>query len=173
MLAAGYASQQWLDSSVARNRSSYAFITDPIDAGALGPLAGTMLWESARPFLYMRTTGDGRLLVGGEDDAIDIPARRDARVEKKADTLMQQVQTLFPQLPLMPTFSWAGTFAETADGLPFFGAHAQHGPRMLFAMAYGGNGITYSMLGAGLLRAIIERRKHPLAKLFSFDRLQR
>ena len=34
-----------------------------------------MLWESARPYLYMRSTSDGRLLVGGEDDAIDIPAR--------------------------------------------------------------------------------------------------
>jgi glycine/D-amino acid oxidase-like deaminating enzyme len=42
-----------------------------------------------------------------------------------------------------------------------------------FAMAYGGNGITYSMLGAGLLRALIERRKHPLAALFSFARLDR
>ena len=173
VLAAGYASQQWLDKSVARNRSSYAFITDPIDTDALGPLAGTMVWESARPYLYMRSTGDGRLLVGGEDDAIDIPSRRDARVEKKAGTLMHKVQALFPQLPLTPTFSWAGTFAETADGLPFFGPHAQHGPRVLFAMAYGGNGITYSMLGAGLLRALIERRKHPLATLFSFDRLDR
>ena len=38
-------------------------------------------------------------------------------------------------------------------------------------MAYGGNGITYSMLGAGLLRAGIERRRHPLARLFGFDRL--
>ncbi len=173
VLAAGYASQQWLDKPVARNRSSYAFITDPIDADALGPLVGTMAWESARPYLYMRTTGDGRLLVGGEDDAIDIASRRDARVEKKADILMRQLQVLFPQLPLTPTFSWAGTFAETADGLPFFGAHAQHGPRVLFAMAYGGNGITYSMLGAGLLRALIEKRRHPLGKLFSFDRLDR
>ena len=173
VLAAGYASQQWLDQPVAKNRSSYAFITDPIDTDVLGPLKDTMAWESARPYLYMRTTGDGRLLVGGEDDAVDIPARRDARVGKKSRTLMKKVQSLFPQLPLEPTFSWAGTFAETADGLPFFGPHAQHGPRVLFAMAYGGNGITYSMLGAGLLHALIERRKHPLAKLFSFDRLER
>jgi glycine/D-amino acid oxidase-like deaminating enzyme len=40
-------------------------------------------------------------------------------------------------------------------------------------MAYGGNGITYSMVGAGLLRALIERRQHPLAALFSFERLRR
>ncbi len=171
VLATGYAGQQWLKQKVARNRSSYAFITDPIDPALLGPLADTMLWESARPYLYVRSTGDHRLLVGGEDDAVDIPARRDARVEKKAGTLLKALGRLFPALPLQPAFSWGGTFAETADGLPFFGPHPQWGDRVLFAMAYGGNGITYSMIGAGLLRARIERRRHPLQDLFGFQRL--
>ena len=171
VLATGYASQQWLDQRVARNRSTYAFVTDPIDPAALGALKTTLLWESARPYLYLRSTADGRLLVGGEDDAIDIPARRDARVDKKAHKLCKQVSDMFPQLRLRPAFAWAGTFAETEDGLPFFGTHPQHGPRVHFAMAYGGNGITYAMIGAALLRALIERRKHPLAALFSFGRL--
>jgi len=170
VFAAGYANQQWLRERVAKNRSSYAFITDPIASEALGPLSDTMMWESARPYLYLRSTGDGRLLVGGEDDAADVPSRRDRRVEKKARTLVKKVRKLFPELPLQPAFSWAGTFAETEDGLPFFGPHAQHGPRVHFAMAYGGNGITYSMIGAGLLRALIERNKHPLSRLFSFQR---
>ena len=173
VFAAGYASQHWLDQHVANNRSSYAFITDPLDADTLGALGETMVWESARPYLYLRSTGDGRLLVGGEDDTVDIPSRRDARVQKKAQRLVQKVARAMPGLELKPAFAWAGTFAETEDGLPFFGTHAQHGPRVQFAMAYGGNGITYSMLGAGLIRALIERRKHPLAALFSFDRLDR
>ena len=173
VLAAGYEAQQWLDRRVAENRSSYAFISDPIDAAALGALADTLLWETARPYLYLRGTDDGRLLVGGADDAVDIPARRDARVGKKARVLLQKVRALWPRLPVAIDFAWAGTFAETEDGLPFFGPHPQHGPRVHFAMAYGGNGITYSMVGAGLLRALIERRKHPLAGLFSFDRLDR
>jgi glycine/D-amino acid oxidase-like deaminating enzyme len=171
VLAAGYANQGWLKQRVAQNRSSYAFITDPIDDALLGALKDTMVWESARPYLYLRSTGDGRLLVGGEDDAVDIAAKRDARVDKKAGTLCKKVGKLLPHLPIAPVFAWAGTFAETEDGLPFFGPHDQHGPRVHFAMAYGGNGITYSMLGAGLLRALIERRKHPLAELFSFGRV--
>jgi glycine/D-amino acid oxidase-like deaminating enzyme len=171
VIAAGYASQRWLDADVARNRSSYAFITDPMDAGTLGALAKTLLWETARPYLYLRATSDHRLLVGGEDDAVDVPAKRDARVEKKARKLLKQAQDLFPELLLKPAFSWAGTFAETKDGLPFFGPHERTGPRVHFAMAYGGNGITYSMLGAGLLRALIERRRHRLARLFAFSRL--
>ena len=172
VVAGGYESQKLLRQRVATNRSSYAFITEPVDGAALGPLRDTMLWESARPYLYMRTTADGRLLVGGEDDAVDVAAKRDAQVGRKSDKLRKQVRRLFPDLPLEPAFAWAGTFAETSDGLPFFGAHAEHGPRVLFAMAYGGNGITYSMLGAGLLRAAIEKRKHPLARLFGFGRLK-
>lgn len=170
VMAAGYANQQHLSETVAKNRSSYAFVTDPIDGSALGELANTMVWESARPYLYMRSTGDGRLVVGGDDDAIDIPARRDAMVDRKARKLAKKVEKLFPHVPVEPAFAWAGTFAETEDGLPWFGAHAETGPRMLFAMAYGGNGITYSMLGAGLIRALVEKRTHPLAGIFGFSR---
>lgn len=171
VIASGYESQRWLRQRVAQNRSSYAYMSDPIDRAELGWLANTLLWESARPYLYLRSTGDGRLLVGGEDDDRDIPARRDRRVDRKAATLQRKVGRLLPQLEARPAFAWAGTFAETKDGLPLFGRHPQYGPRVLFALAYGGNGITYSMLGAGLLRAQIERHKHPLTRLFAFERL--
>ena len=170
VIAAGYASQAWLPKAVAKNRSSYAFISDPVDLDHLGFLSRTMVWESARPYLYLRSTTDGRLLVGGEDDGVDIPTRRDRRVKKKQAKLQKRLAGLFPELELTPAFAWAGTFAETADGLPYFGPHPAHGPRVLFALAYGGNGITYSLLGAGLLRARIESRTHPLAGLFSFGR---
>ena len=170
VLACGYENQRWLRKAVARNRSSYAFVSDPLPPGDLGPLVGSLVWETARPYLYVRTTPDHRLLVGGEDDAIDVPARRDAKVMSKARTLVKRAEKLFPWLALRPAFAWGGTFAETADGLPWFGAHPQWGPRVLFAMAYGGNGITYSALGAQLLRATIERRRHPLKALFSFER---
>lgn len=172
VVASGYESQYWLRQSVATNHSSYAYISDPIDPAELRWLATTLLWESARPYLYLRSTGDGRLLVGGEDDDRDIPARRDRLVDRKAATLERKVSHLFPHLDARPAFAWAGTFAETCDGLPLFGHHPQYGPRVLFALAYGGNGITYSMLGAGLLRAQIERRPHPLTTLFSFERLE-
>lgn len=172
VMASGYEAQRWLHQRVARNCSSFAYISDSLDKAELGWLANTMLWESARPYLYLRATGDGRLLVGGEDDDDDIPARRDRRLDRKVATLQRKVARLFPQLPAKPAFAWAGTFAETSDGLPLCGQHPQYGPRVLFALAFGGNGITYSMLGAGLLRAQIEGRPHPLSALFSFARLK-
>lgn len=172
VFAAGYESQPWIDQRVARNRSSYAFVSEPLP-GQMGRLKRTLIWESARPYLYLRSTADERLLVGGEDDDIDIPLKRDTRVDAKADTLLKRASSLFPHLGLRNAFAWAGTFAETEDGLPFFGPHAQHGPRVHFAMAYGGNGITYSLIGAEILRDSLLGKKHPCAKLFGFERLKR
>ena len=172
VIAAGYESQRFLDQRVARNRSSYALVTDPIP-DQIGPLDRCLVWESARPYLYARTTEDHRLIVGGEDDAIDIPIRRDASVSRKANAICARFSGRFPDIPLHVAFSWAGTFAETEDGLPFFGPHDQHGPRVHFAMAYGGNGITYSAIGAEIIRARLCGSEHQCAALFSFDRLSR
>jgi len=172
ILAAGYECQNWLDERVARNRSSYVFASEPLP-GKLGPLRRTLLWESARPYLYLRRTSDERLIVGGEDDRFDVPARRDARVDDKAAKLLIKVGKMFPDLRLRVAFAWAGTFAETEDGLPYFGSHEQHGPRVHFAMAYGGNGTTYSLIGAELLRDKFLGKRHPCTALFGFDRRKR
>ncbi|MGE0402288.1 MAG: NAD(P)/FAD-dependent oxidoreductase [Kofleriaceae bacterium] len=170
IIAAGYESQRWLRARVARNRSSYACISDPIKPARLRPLAHAVIWETARPYHYVRTTNDHRILVGGEDDAVDVPARRDRRVEPRARALEAYLGELLPEVPFRRAFAWGGTFAETRDGLPYFGAHPERGDRVLFAMAYGGNGITYSLLGATVLRALIERRTHPLVSLYGFAR---
>ncbi|MCE4508967.1 NAD(P)/FAD-dependent oxidoreductase, partial [Xanthomonas hortorum] len=129
ILAAGYGNQQWLSQRVARNRSSYAFVTDPLHDSEIGALKHTMMWETARPYLYLRSTPDGRVVAGGEDDNVDLPARRDARVMRKLKTLLKKIEKTMPDVSLRPVFAWGGTFAETADGLPFFGTHPQYGPR--------------------------------------------
>ena len=172
IFASGYEAQKWLKQRVASNRSSYAFISEPMP-GELGALKDALIWESARPYLYVRRTGDERLLVGGEDDSLDIAVKRDLQVEKKSARLVKRIKALFPELDLKVAFTWAGTFAETSDGLPFFGPHAQHGSKVHFAMAYGGNGITYSLIGAELLRDKLIGKTHPCEKLFSFSRLDR
>ncbi len=172
VIAAGYETQQFLDQRVASNRSSYAVVTDPMPDN-LGSLGDCLVWESARPYLYARSTVDHRLIIGGEDDAVDIPLRRDASVSRKAKAICARFSSRFADVPLNVAFAWAGTFAETKDGLPFFGPHPEYGPRVHFAMAYGGNGITYSAIGAEIIRDLLGGSKHPCADLFSFERLRR
>lgn len=168
VVAAGYESQAFLPQRVAVNHSSYAFVSEPLQ---LQPeFARCIGWETARPYLYWRSTDDGRMIVGGEDDRIDIAARRDRRIPRKVEKLLKRLGELMPDLRPAVGFAWAGTFAETKDGLPWFGAHPQLDPRVLFAMAYGGNGITYSAIGAHILVNAVRGEPHPLAVLFGFGR---
>ncbi len=176
VVATGYAAQSLLPAPLACNRSTYALVTNPIDDEAgirvLEAIRHVLVWETARPYLYMRATPDGRLMIGGEDDEIDIPARRDLRVATKAQRLLRSVHRRFPGLRIDAAFCWAGTFAETADSLPYFGPHALTGDRIHYAMAYGGNGITFSWIGAQIIADQIEGREHALASLFGFARIQ-
>lgn len=171
VVAAGYASQKYLRRRIATNRSTYAFVTDPLPAEFPSRWQRSLLWESARPYLYLRPTSDGRLIVGGEDDRFDEPARRDRRLASKVLALQKRLARRLPDVKVEPAFAWAGTFAETDDGLPYFGTPPKASARVLYAMAYGGNGITYSVLGATILRdAILMRPRSPLGDLFAFDR---
>lgn len=170
IVAAGYESQSFLRERVARNHSTYALVTEPI-ADLPTWSRRTIAWESRRPYLYVRYADGGRLMVGGEDDLVDAPAKRDRSVPRKSTRLISKLRKLLGRDDLEVGFAWAGTFAETADGLPFFGPHPQFGPRVQFALAYGGNGIVYSAIGADLLRRRILRQAHPLARLLSFERL--
>ncbi|MGN6226418.1 MAG: NAD(P)/FAD-dependent oxidoreductase [Dyella sp.] len=170
VVAAGYETQRWLKQRVAVNHSSYALITEPLDALPL-QLHDNVIWESARPYVYLRGTDDRRIIIGGEDDRLDLPAKRAAALPRKVGKLMDRLHALAPDIQPELAFSWAGTFAETDDGLPFIGNAPGHDPRVHFVMAYGGNGITYSTIAAAIVRDAIQGRRHPLDALFGFGRL--
>lgn len=170
VVAAGYETQRWLKQDVAKNRSSYALVTEPMDELPL-QLHDNVIWESARPYVYLRATDDRRIIIGGEDDKLDLPAKRNAALPRKVEKLMTRLRELAPDSNPALAFSWAGTFAETDDGLPFIGNAPGHDPRVHFVMAYGGNGITYSTIAAAMVRDAIQGKRHPLDTLFGFGRL--
>jgi glycine/D-amino acid oxidase-like deaminating enzyme len=170
VIAAGYETQRWLKHRVAANHSSYALITEPMDTLPLR-LDDNVIWESARPYAYLRATDDRRIIIGGEDDRLDLPAKRAAALPRKVDKLMDRLRVLAPQSTPELAFSWAGTFAETDDGLPFIGNAPGHDQRVHFVMAYGGNGITYSTIGAAMVRDAIQGKRHALDMLFGFGRM--
>jgi glycine/D-amino acid oxidase-like deaminating enzyme len=72
-------------------------------------------------------------------------------------------------MTLKPEFSWAGTFGSTEDGLPFIGTYKKL-PHSLFALGFGGNGITFSVVAAEIIADIIKGRSNKNIPLFSFGR---
>ncbi len=168
ILAAGYEAQQYIKPKLVKFRSSYAIASEPL-TDFTGWYEQCLIWESARPYVYLRTTSEGRAIIGGEDDQIDIPAKRDALLERKATKLTKRFHEFFPHLPLHIDYRWAGTFGETRDGLPYID-NLPDQPRILVALGYGGNGITYSIVAAEILRDRLCQRVNPDAAIFRLDR---
>lgn len=171
IIAGGYESQALLPRPVARLKSTFALVTEPV-AEFPGWPEECLIWETARPYLYLRTTTDGRIMAGGEDTDFQNATLRDGLLPQRAARIEARVRSMFPRIPFVVDYAWAGTFAETPDGLPFIGPHPER-PGLQFAMCYGGNGITFSVLAAAILRESVLGRRHPLAEAVSFERSPR
>jgi glycine/D-amino acid oxidase-like deaminating enzyme len=133
-------------------------------------LGDVMLWDTARPYHYARWTHDHRLLLGGGDRP-RVPERRRTRALRNgADGVWRHFVRRYPALrDVRVDYAWEGLFASTRDGLPYIGAHEEY-PRHLFALGYGGNGMTFGFLAARLL---LEQHRGVRSKdhaLFGFDR---
>lgn len=168
VIAAGFESQKYLSRQFAQLKSTYALISEPVPN--LRPwYRRSLIWETGTPYLYLRTTGENRIIVGGEDVEIVNPASRDRLINAKTRVLQRKFAKLFPEIRLEVAFSWAGTFSSTKDGLAYIGAHRSL-PHAYFALGYGGNGITYSLIAAEIIRDDFLGRKNADAAIFSFNR---
>ncbi|HUP40494.1 MAG TPA: FAD-binding oxidoreductase [Vicinamibacterales bacterium] len=130
-----------------------------------------MAWDTDRPYHYLRWTDDGRLLFGGEDTIHRNSKNPRSRIMHARARLMTYLAQVYPDLAdEKPEYAWEGLFAETADGLPYVGEHARY-PRHLFALGYGGNGMTASFIAAKTLVGMYQGRD--TGNLFAFDRARR
>ncbi|HEX6643650.1 MAG TPA: FAD-dependent oxidoreductase [Gemmatimonadales bacterium] len=168
VFATGYEFAPALPAPKVNLASTYALATAP--TGRDPPWPGrAIIWETARPYLYFRTLADGRIIVGGADEPVADPARRDARIEDKARALIASARRVFPELELTADCAWAGVFAGTPDGMPYIG-RVPGLPGAFASLAYGGNGITFGVLASGILLDLCRGTPHPDAELFGLDR---
>ena len=169
VIACGYESLPFLKSPPHVDlNSTYAFVTEPLERWD-GWIGREMLWESARPYSYARTTPDGRGILGGDDVPFRSPAARDALIPSRQARLENRWKELFPRIPLEVASTWTGTFAETRDALPFIGTPPDQ-PNLFFALCYGGNGIVFSAIAAEMLTAALHGETHPCQSIFRFGR---
>lgn len=148
--------------------STYAIVGEPCEDDQ-SHLSDTLFWNTADPYLYMRTTDDKRLLIGGEDEDFVNAFKRDALLPRKADKLQKQVERLLPAYDLRQDFIWSGTFGATKDGLPYIGEHPDF-QNAYFVLGFGGNGITFSVIGMEMTAAFLKGKTHPLSPYFKFRR---
>ena len=169
VVAAGYESLEFLPREVADVDNTFALVTEPLSEARLARSL-PLIWESARPYLYLRGTSDGRIVLGGADVPFKSPAAREALLPRQVRKLASAYADLFGrELPPI-AFTWAGSFASTQDGLPYIGRMPGMNPCLQFALCFGGNGITYAVHAGDMIRAGIEGRVHPLEPVFGAGR---
>ena len=166
--ATGYESDQHLKRPRGNLNSTYAVTSQP-NLRVPGWPDECLIWETARPYFYARRAGDGRAMIGGADTAFSTDHQRDGLVEGKIRNLVSRFNVLFPGTEFAPEYAWAGTFAETKDGLAYIG-QTNDRPRAYFALGYGGNGITFSVIAAKLISDLYAGRPNDDAAVFSFGR---
>jgi glycine/D-amino acid oxidase-like deaminating enzyme len=173
VIATGYATRYFRPlAGRFKMRHTYVLATPPLSWRArrtIG-LGDVMLWDTERPYHYVRWTDDHRLLLGGEDRPVKAGARRSTQFTAATAELREYFARVFPSLnPLPVDFAWEGLFAMTPDGLPYIGPHRRY-PHHAFALGYGGNGMTFAALAARILVEQWQGIRSAEHDLFAFNR---
>ncbi|MEI0735667.1 FAD-dependent oxidoreductase [Paenibacillus sp. JTLBN-2024] len=96
----GYETQELKKDKNAVINVSYAVLTKPV-----GDLSDwherCLIWETARPYLYMRTTPDNRIVAGGLDESPPAPEKREARLLHRTKVLIEEIRSYFPLTPAL------------------------------------------------------------------------
>ncbi len=167
VMATGYESQALLPEPVMTLNSTYAAASERMESNRFWH-EDCLIWETARPYLYLRSTPDRRIIIGGLDEPFRDPARRDKLLDRKVKKLVEHFARLFPDIAFRMEYAWCGTFGSTKDGLPYIDRDERTGA--WFVLGMGGNGITFSQVGANIVRDAVTGRPSPVAALFGFHR---
>lgn len=133
------------------------------------PPGEPFVWEASEPYLYLRAGPGGRIICGGEDEDVSDEDHRDALLPAKVAAIEAKLGKLLPGLDPTAERAWCGSFGASVTGTPSIGSVP--GLAGCYAvLGYGGNGITFSMLAAQILRGLIAGRGDPDSDLVSFRR---
>ena len=167
--ANGYEVVNYIKKSIVQLHSTFVTISENIDSGKPFWHNDVLIWNTADPYLYLRTTSDNRIIVGGRDEDFYNPAKRDKLIIQKAKQLSADFKKLFPNKKFKSEFNWAGTFGSTKDGLPYIGVYPPLA-NSYFALGFGGNGITFSQIAAEIIADLIQNKDNNDLDIFSFNR---
>lgn len=164
----GFESTEIIKDKFVKLLSTYAIVGERFEDNQ-SKLKDVLVWNTAEPYLYLRTTDDNRLLIGGEDEEFSDAQKRDSLLGEKAKKLEKTLAKHLPDYDFRTDFVWAGTFGETKDGLPYIGEHPNF-PSALFVLGFGGNGITFSVIGMDIVSEMLKGTTPELAHCFRFRR---
>lgn len=130
-------------------------------------MRSTIGWEASDPYLYFRTDPAGRIIAGGEDEQAATTNSDLEKLKVKAGIISDKLFSLTGVRIGRPAYTWAAPFSVTRDGLPIIDKVPGF-DRIFAVMGFGGNGITFSMIGAQIVAAWIAGERDPDQAIFRF-----
>lgn len=164
----GYESVETIKKDIVNLKSTFALTSEAYKT-LPRPFKNTIFWNTDSPYLYFRSTDDGRIMMGGGDRDFKNAKRRDALLSQKEKELTKAFNKCFPDIPFVADYSWAGTFGETKDGLPYFGKENPNS-KQHYILGFGGNGITFSVMGMDAIVHSLDNSPHPYLEYYKFNR---
>ncbi|MBU5351679.1 FAD-binding oxidoreductase [Paenibacillus barcinonensis] len=168
IIAAGYEDKDFKVEKNATLSSSYAVITKPVEQ-LENWYKRTLIWETARPYVYMRTTPDNRIIIGGMDKDTAYADTRDSKILASKDKLISEFTKLFPNIPVEADYYLGAFYGGTHDGLPVIGQYETY-PHCYVIMAYGDNGTVYNGVLAKIVTDHIVHGSSPDMELYLQNR---
>ena len=166
--ATGYESTKSLSENVVELKSTYALASEVIE-NLPDYFSQNIFWNTDSPYLYFRSTEDKRIIMGGGDLSYKNAKLRDKLLGKKKAELTKKFNLTFKNLELHNDYEWAGTFGETKDGLPYMGKPEEN-VNEYYILGFGGNGITFSVMGMPAILAAIDKKPHRFLEYYRFNR---
>ena len=164
----GYESTETLTEKIVDLKSTYVIASEALSE-IPHAFKNAIFWDTSKPYYYFRVTADNRIIMGGCDEEFKDPAKRDKLLPKKEQILLKQFQKKFPDINFKIDYSWAGTFGETKDALPYFGK-PNPDKNEHYVLGFGGNGITFSIVGMNSILDSINNKKNRDLEYYKFGR---
>jgi glycine/D-amino acid oxidase-like deaminating enzyme len=168
IFAAGYEGMDIRKEKKASFVSTYTVTTNPVEDFSEW-YNRTLIWETARPYLFMRTTRDNRIIIGGLDDNTTFPEDRDSKLIHKKNKLIEEFNNMFPTINVQLEYYLAAFYGGTVDGIPIIGKYTEY-PNSFFLFAFGDNGTVYSQVLSKLIVKEIVEGDCPDLPLYLQDR---
>ncbi|WP_410981818.1 NAD(P)/FAD-dependent oxidoreductase [Bacillus cereus] len=165
IMATGYEMLFGKKEANATVETSYAIVTNEQEHFN-GWHEQSLIWETARPYLYFRTYKN-RIIVGGLDESLQLQKLGDTKLLHKRDLLTKIIQEMFPNLSnVRAEYYWAATFGGSRDGLPILKEDRKIF-NLYYALPYGGNGTVYGMVFAKLFQQLFTNKENGDFSLFN------
>ncbi len=147
--------------------NSYVF---DVSLGMDGTFKEGIYEDLEDPYHYIRIdtnkdTQEKKMIIGGEDHRQDIKVSP----SKNFKALEEYLKCVLGGKPYEIKKKWAGPILEPVDGLAYIGP-LDH-DTVYYAMAFSGNGMTYSAISAMLFKDYILDKKNELSEIYAARRI--